>query len=76
MSALVLRRRAPGDPSKDAVELRIAAEACVEGGVEKCALPAGVALQFVAVEEALHALAVSELDDGETGLLFEEAAKT
>ena len=56
------------------MELWVAAEACVEGGFEQRALPAGVAFELIAFEESLHALAVSERDDGEAGLLFEEAA--
>ncbi len=58
------------------MELRVAAEPCVEGCIEQRDLPAGVALLLVAVEESLHALAVAELDDGEAGLLFEEATET
>ena len=75
MSPLVLRRRAPGDFAKDAMELWVAAKTSVKGGVEQCALAAGVALHLIAVKESLHALTVAELDEGEAGLLFEEAAE-
>lgn len=75
MPPLVLRRRAAGDLAKHAMELRVAAEASVECRLEQRASPAGVVLKFVAFEESLHALAVAERDDGEAGLLFEEAAE-
>lgn len=57
------------------MKLRIAAETRVESGVEQCALPAGIAVELVAVKEALNALAVSELHYGEAGLLFEETTE-
>lgn len=56
------------------MELRVAAEACIESGIEKRTLSAGLSIQFVAIEESLHPLAVAELDDGEPRLLFEETA--
>src|SRR6185437_16709763 len=57
------------------MKLRVATEACVQRGVEQRVLPAGAVVRLVAVEESLHALAVAELDDGESCLLFEEAAE-
>jgi hypothetical protein len=74
--SLVLSGRTAGDLAKDAMELRVAAKAGIERGVEQCALSANVALKLIAVEEALHAPAVTELDNGEPGLLFEETAET
>jgi hypothetical protein len=58
------------------MELRVAAESSVEGGVEQRDLPPRIAFPLVMVEESLHALAVAELDDGESSLLFKEAAET
>src|SRR5579862_2174976 len=72
---LVFRGRTAGDLAKDAMELRVAAEPCVERRVEQRTLEAAVAVTLVAVEESLHALAVAEFDDGKPGLLFEEAAE-
>lgn len=57
------------------MKLRIAAEACFEGGFEKSGSVAGLALRFILLEEALHALPISEVDDGETCLLLEESAE-
>lgn len=75
MPPLELRRGATGDLTEDAMELRVAAETCAESGVEQCALASGFALAFIVLEEALHALSVAEVDDGEPGLLLEEPAE-
>ena len=76
VASLVLCRRASGDLAKDAMELRVAAEACVERGVEQRGLLSGVVSKLETFEESLHALTVTELDDGKPCLLFEEATKT
>jgi hypothetical protein len=73
---LILGWRDAGDSSKDAVELRIAAEAGVEGCLEKCALLSRTSVVLMAVEEALYALPIAKLDDRETGVLFEQPAQT
>lgn len=70
-----LGRRAARDVAKNAVELWVAAEACRERGLQQRALPPGSIAGLVAFEEPLHALAVSELDSREAGLLFEETAE-
>lgn len=76
MPPLIFRGRAAGYLAKDAVKLRVAAEASIERGFKQSALPAGAALKFITVEEPPHALAVAELDDGEPSLLFEKTAET
>ena len=57
------------------MELRIAAEACIESSVKQGDLPAGVPLKLVPIEESLNALPVAELDDRNAGLLFEETTE-
>lgn len=57
------------------MKLWIAAEACFEGGFDESWRVAGLALRFVLLEEALHALSVAKVDDGKACLLLEESAQ-
>lgn len=68
----VVPGRAAEGALEDAVELRVAAKAGFERGVEH---GAGLAVS-VEVEKPLDALAVAKVDQGEASLLVEEAAET
>ena len=75
MPPLVLSRRAPGELPKDAMKLRITTEARFEGGFDQGGRVASLALRVILLEEALHALSVTEVDDGKACLLLEEPAE-
>ena len=75
MPSLVLGGRAACKLTKDTMKLRIAAEACFEGSLQESGDASSFALRFVLLEEALHALSIAKVDDGETCLLLEQAAE-
>lgn len=66
----MLHGRVAHDAFEDAMELRVAAEARFESGVEHGLALAG----SVYLDEALDPLAVAEIDESKSGLLFEETA--
>ena len=58
------------------MKLRIAAEACLERSFEQGRGVAVFALRIILIEKTLHALSITEVDDGKPCLLFEESAET
>lgn len=76
LAPLIFSRRASGELAKDAMKLRIAAEACFESSFEKSLCVTDPALRIVLLKKALHALPIAKVDDGEACLLLEESAET
>ena len=58
------------------MKLRIAAEACLEGGFEEGGHVAGLVPRVILLEEAQHALSIAKVDDGEACLLLEKPTET
>lgn len=75
MAPLVFRGRTAGRLTKDAVELRIAAETGLKGRFKQRAVIIGITSELNALEKTSHPLPVAELDDRQPRLLFEQAAE-
>jgi len=75
MTSLVLGRRAADELPEDAMKLRVAAEACFEGGFKKCGALAGFALRVISLQKVPHALPIAKFNDRKPRLLFEETAE-
>lgn len=75
VSFLVFGWRAAGKLTKDTMKLGIAAKPCFEGSFKKSGGVTSLALRFILIEEALHALPIAEVNDREACLLLEESAE-